>query len=394
MKLSLETHIIQSFPVSNLNRDDSGSPKDCIFGGSRRGRISSQCLKRAIRNNAAFSSRVETAGGDLGRRTKLLKSELAKKLTTQGIADEQRAVSLAESGIRALGLAFDKKNLEKTQYLLYLGVREIDEICSILANPDYQEGLLKADLGGGEEDKGKSKKKVEGLDPVIKKSLLSVVGNERLDRKGYAADIALFGRMMADDKSMNVNAACQVAHAISTHRVETIFDYYTAVDDFNMEDAGAGMVGIQEYNSACYYRYANVALDALLENLGGDVEVAKAVALGFAEASVKAIPSGKQNSTAAFTAPTYARFVVRNSGCPQSLAGAFSSEVSLDSDCASSIEQRSVEALKRQYDKLARVYGTNDVIADIEIDLDDPSSATFAEAMDRLESAIAANLDC
>jgi CRISPR system Cascade subunit CasC len=392
MKLNLEAHIIQSFPVSNLNRDDSGSPKDCVFGGTRRGRISSQCLKRSIRNSEAFTSRIEAAGGDVGKRSKMLKGKLVDKLVSSGITDVEKASALAEAGIKALGLAFDKKNTEKTEYLLYFGTREIDELGAIIAEPATQEALMNADLGKNDEEKGKSKKKAEGLDPEIKKSLTSIIGSERLKGKGYAADIALFGRMMADDKDMNVNASCQVAHAISTHRVETVFDYYTAVDDFNTDDAGAGMVGIQEYNSACYYRYANVSLDGLCKNLGGDVEIAKAAALGFAEAMVKAVPTGKQNSTAAFTPPTYIRFIVRNSGSPQSLAGAFSAEVKPSPDGDHSIERLSVDALKKHYDKLASVYGKNDVLADIEVDIDDPQSSTFADAMGKLEATIAANL--
>jgi CRISPR system Cascade subunit CasC len=315
-----------------------------------------------------------------------------EKLVSSGIADSERASALAEAGIRALGLAFDKKNKEKTEYLLYFGTREIDELGAIIAEPATQEALLNADLGKNDDEKGKSKKKTDGLDSDIKKALTSIVGSERLDKKGYAADIALFGRMMADDKDMNVNASCQVAHAISTHHVETVFDYYTAVDDFNTDDAGAGMVGIQEYNSACYYRYANVSIDGLCKNLGSDTEIATAAALGFAEAMVKAVPSGKQNSTAAFTPPTYIRFIVRNSGSPQSLAGAFSAEVKPSLDGDRSIERLSVDALKEHYDKLARVYGKHDVLADIEIDIDNPESSTFASAMGKLEATIAANL--
>lgn len=392
MKLNLEAHIIQSFPVSNLNRDDSGSPKDCIFGGSRRGRISSQCLKRSMRNSDSFIARIEAAGGDIGKRTKQLKRIIVEKLDERGIKDSEKAAALAEAGIRAIGLAFDKKNKEKTEYLLYFGTREIDELCAIIADAKNQAALLAADFSGSDDDKEKPKKKSEAIDPALKKAMVAIIGKERLERKGYAADIALFGRMMADDKNMNVNASCQVAHAISTHQVETVSDYYTAVDDFNIDDAGAGMVGIQEYTSACYYRYANLSLDDLLHNLGGDVDIAKAAALGFAEASVKAIPSGKQNSTAAFTSPSYIRFILRKGSCPQSLAGAFSRDVALIPNNPQSIEQLSVHALKEHYAKLSRVYGKEDVVLDVEIDIDDPASPTLADAINTLETVIVANL--
>jgi len=385
MSLTLDIHIIQSFPLSNLNRDDTGSPKDCLYGGSRRARISSQCIKRAVRLHPAFENRVRSANGDVGKRTKRLKDQLVEGLRKKKVAE---AETIAEEAVKRLGLGFDKKKPEQTETLLYLGTREIQELIERIAKPEVLKALA---VGGSSEakgdPKGKKKSKVDvGID--VAGELKDVVGPARLQRGGYAADIALFGRMMADDKDMNVSASCQVAHAISTHAVETVFDYFTAVDDFNTQDSGAGMLGIQELNSACYYRYSNVSIDALSKNLGGEKDTAIAAALGFVEASVLAIPTGKQNSTAALTPPVYARFVLRTMGSPWSLAGAYSNAIRAEADTTSSLEQRSIVRLETHLANLYRVYGKDGVILDTAFDINLADSPALADLLKRLEDQL------
>lgn len=399
MNLILDIHVIQSYPVSNLNRDDSGSPKDCIIGGSRRARVSSQCVKRAMRLHPSFSARVERAGGDTGIRTRFLLGVLTSALTEKGLTNED-AEKAANSGIRALGLAFDKKNPERTEYLLYLGQREIADLVNLLIDEAKRTAIVEAvEKAVAKAEKKSSKKpsddtesdsgkvKIE-LEKSLKDELSGIIGSARKDGNGYAADIALFGRMMADVKDMNVDGASQVAHAISTHRVETVLDYYTAVDDRNTEDAGAGMVGIQEYNSACYYRYANAASAALLESLAGDKAMAIAALVGFAEAAALAIPSGKQRSTATATRPAYIRYVLRKDSAPLSYAGAFSSDVRPSLTGEPSIESLSIERLKEHADRLDRIYGSGDVLESLEICLEDDQGPSLAEALSRLEERL------
>lgn len=408
MNLILDTHIIQSYPVSNLNRDDTGSPKDCIVGGSRRARVSSQCVKRSIRMHKAFSSRVEQAGGDIGVRTKFLLNELSSSLAKRGL-DAQVSEQTARAGILALGFAFDKKRQDKTEYLLYIGKREMEDIVTLLMDEAKRTIILEAveKIAGKGKKQGKknesediadvddepnSKKEIP-LDKYLKKELTDIIGSERKARGGYAADIALFGRMVADAKDMNVDGASQVAHAFSTHRVDTTFDYYTAVDDRNSEDAGAGMVGIQEYNSACYYRYANVSSASLIDGLGGDKKMAVAALVGFAEATALAIPTGKQHSTAAVTRPSYIRYVVRRNSAPLSYAGAFSCEIKPPLDGSKTIEGLSITALKAHESRLNRIYGTSDIVAVFEVNLEDDGSQSLSEALAGLEACLAKELE-
>jgi CRISPR system Cascade subunit CasC len=173
---------------------------------------------------------------------------------------------------------------------------------------------------------------------------------------GKAADLALFGRMLADLPEKNIDAACQVAHAITTNPIHSIeFDYYTAVDDLKPTDtAGADMIGTVEFNSACFYRYANLDLGQLTENLKGDAELARKTAEAFLRASVEAVPTGKQNGFAAHNKPALV-FAVARSGPPVSLANAFVKPIR--PPFKHDLESDSVLALDRFYRKLTAGYG-------------------------------------
>src|SRR5262249_17743101 len=126
-------------------------------------------------------------------------------------------------------------------------------------------------------DKGKKKtakeKKKEARQAVPPE--LTAAAQGLLDG-GKAADLGLFGRMLADLPDPNIDAACQMAHALSTNKVNVEFDFYTAVDDLKPEDtAGADMMGTVEFNSSCFYRYVNIDLEQLRINLQGDDDLAR-----------------------------------------------------------------------------------------------------------------------
>lgn len=225
MSLFLEFHLIQNFAPSNLNRDDTGAPKDAIFGGQRRARISSQCFKRAVRLAAGEHELLPQA--NRGIRTKKLKMLLLERLVGR---DVEEASAKIEVALAAAGLKL--KDDGKTEYLLFLGEGEVADFAALIEQ--HWDELL---IGG---DK-KSKKDAKASLPaeIVKKA-------KKLLDGGKAVDVALFGRMLADLPSVNRDAACQVAHAISTHRVEREFDYFTAVDDKgDTDETGAGMIGHQ-----------------------------------------------------------------------------------------------------------------------------------------------------
>lgn len=169
------------------------------------------------------------------------------------------------------------------------------------------------------------------------------------------AGVALFGRMLADLPEANQHAACQVAHALSTHRVEREFDYFTAVDDEGgADETGAGMIGNIEFNAATFYRYAVIDVDKLIENLQGDSALAMQGLTAFADGMVRAVPTGKQNSFAAHNAPSFVGVVLRH-GAPFNLCNAFEKPVSPRPDQA--ITALSVAALAKHEQRLAKFYG-------------------------------------
>lgn len=325
----LELHLIQNFAPSNLNRSDTGSPKDCIFGGVRRARISSQCFKRAMRTY--FRDKFEKPENLAERSTRLIEN-IANRLVEKGRDGEQSA-RVAHAALTTIGLKASKKDPAKTEYLLFMGRDEIARIAE--ACDEYFDELAKEKVSA---DTAKA---------VAKK--LKDLMNE-----GKAADLGLFGRMLADLPERNRDAASQVAHAISTHKVGLEFDFFTAVDDLRPEDtAGSDHLGTVEFNSACFYRYANVNIDKLRENLQKDEELTKATVTAYIRAAVEALPTGKQNSFATHERPSLVYAVVRNSGM-MSLANAFEKPVF---DPGGGVVDGSIERLAEHYAKVTGVYG-------------------------------------
>lgn len=356
----VELHLIQSFAPSNLNRDDTGAPKDCEFGGVRRARISSQCIKRAIREHfkgiagdAKLFSRNE-----LAVRTRLIIHEVANALAQSKEVGREQAEQVVKAALGAAGIRTKgggSREDSKTEYLLYLPKSEVAELASVCADNWESLSSISVDVSGQDTSKQRKKKAKEAVPREVSKEVLRIITEGK-----KAIDISLFGRMLADFPRGNVDAACQVAHAISTHKVSMELDFYTAVDDLNpKEETGAGMMGSVEFNSACYYRYANVHLEQLKKNLDGDERVARSTVEAFLKASVAAVPSGKQNCFAAHNPPSFILVVLRDGVTPLSLANAFEKPVRPDRE--GGFVGNSIEALDDYWTRLTAVYGSDGV---------------------------------
>jgi CRISPR system Cascade subunit CasC len=345
----VELHILQNFAPSNLNRDDTNAPKDCEFGGYRRARISSQCLKRAIRTS--FKDDGLLPADQRAVRTRLLADTLSERLVAAG----RDATDAKRVGVAALGsVGLQVKDEGRTEYLVFLGedqVQALVEAC--LANWD----ALSTAAAPAEGAAGKAAKKgaKEAVPSEVREALAAVLDGSK------AADLALFGRMLADRPDKNVDAASQVAHAISTNKVSTEFDFYTAVDDLQPgEETGAGMMGTVEFNSACFYRYSNVDTQQLARNLGGDADLARESLEAFLRASIQAIPTGKQNSMAAHNLPSLVFAVVRDGGL-ENLANAFARPVRPRRDGSGNLVEDSASQLGEEWGKLRAMYGEGSV---------------------------------
>lgn len=340
----IQIHILQNYAPANLNRDDTGSPKDAIFGGFRRGRISSQSLKRSIRRSEAFA---QTFGDSnlLGVRTRLLPDLVSKELEAMGVDDNARAdiiSRLAEIGRESTKKSADEgeESIEETEaetstkQLIFVGRDEIRPIAEKLL------GMYKT-IG---REKWINPKKLLIAD--LTKALGSSVPR--------SVDIAMFGRMTTSSAFENVNAAVQVAHAISTNALTQEFDYYTAIDDLSGE-AGAGMIGDVEFNSSTYYKYLNIHWDGLLKNVGGDVDVARKAVTALVNAAATAQPSGKQNTFAAQNLPDLVVIEVSRKNLPVSYANAFMKPARSSGD--RSLVDVSVDKLTDYMKRIGKTYG-------------------------------------
>jgi CRISPR system Cascade subunit CasC len=294
----LQLHLLTFYPPSNLNRDDTGRPKTAEVGGATRLRISSQSLKRAWRTSPVFQ---QALAGHMGQRTQRMGKEIRDHLVGRGVPeDEARAVA------RSLLPVFGKPSDEKSPGDEPLYTRQL----AFVAPEERAAALVLAErIAAGE--------KMEKIDP-----------GAVLRRTDTAADIAMFGRMLADAADYNRDAAVQVAHAITTHRVAVEDDFYSAVDDLKLpaEDAGAGFIGEAGFGSGVFYLYACVDRESLVANLGGDEALAKTAVAALVRAAATVSPSGKQNSFAALARAHYV-LAERGDAQPRTLAAAFAHPV-------------------------------------------------------------------
>jgi CRISPR system Cascade subunit CasC len=337
----IQIHVLQNYAPSNLNRDDTGSPKTTYFGGVQRGRISSQCLKRSIRLSETFTDAFED-NGLLAKRTRRLPGLIKAALQEMQVDEDtvtaivQRVPEIgAESG-RGAGKVEEGEMLE-TRQLIFVGQNEVKPMAEKLLALYQEQGA-----------KAWGKSKIADITNALGKSVPRSV------------DVAMFGRMTTSAAFEDVQAAVQVAHALSVNAVEQEFDYFTAVDDLKKpdEDPGAGMIGDVEYNSSAYYKYINVHWEGLVKNLGGDQDVARKAVSALLEAAATAQPSGKQNTFAAHNLPDLVLVEVRGKNLPVSYANAFIEPARQDS-------KRTLmdDAVAKLNDYIARVGVTYDLVA-------------------------------
>ena len=271
-RIYLDLHVLQTVPPSCLNRDDTGSPKTAVYGGVTRARVSSQSWKKAMRDHFVEHYETDNRGHRTLRVVKLISDMISEKDPAA-----KNTMKLAENIINIAGLKtkFDKDEDEaKMQALFFISDKQAKSLAEIvLENPKICNSRKAAD-----------------------KNLVIEALN-----KNPAIDIALFGRMAADEIKLTTDACAQVAHVISTHSVNNEYDYFTAVDDLSAQfDAGAGHLGTIEYNSATLYRYSTLAVHNLMEHLE---EETKSAVLEFVKAFILSLPTGKQNTFAAQTLP-------------------------------------------------------------------------------------------
>ena len=320
----LQLHLLTSYPPANLNRDELGRPKTAFMGGALRLRVSSQSLKRAWRTSEVFQTALS---GNIGIRTKEMGLGIFENLKKNGISEKD-----AKSWAKSIAGSFGKsKNEDKNNHLQEL---EIEQLAHF-----------------GPEEK-------QAIDSLVSTMTERRSGPEEeelnlLRRSISAADIALFGRMLADNTKFNVEAAAQVSHALAIHRCQVEDDFFTAVDDLNEgdEDMGAGHLGETEFGAAVFYIYICVDRQLLLENLQGDKDLANRTISALVECACTVAPTGKQST---FASRAYASYALAEKGDrqPRSLSVSF-----LNALEGGDLLNKAISALNNNMENMDQVYG-------------------------------------
>ena len=344
----VQLHLLTSYPPANLNRDDLGRPKTAEMGGEKRLRISSQSLKRAWRTSEVMENALK---GHKGVRTKLMGVEVFKALKEKGIKDKASqdwAQKIAAVFGKPEGGSATPEQTEHEELVLADGSSVPKALAKTLAikqlahiSPEERAAIDALVVNLAE----------RGSEPTADELKL-------LREKHTAADIALFGRMLADSPRYNMEAAAQVAHAISVHKVAIEDDFFTAVDDLNkgLEDVGAGHMGETEFAAGLFYLYLCIDKDLLIENLNGDDALANQTLAALVEAAATVAPTGKQNSVGS---RARASFILAERGGqqPRSLSVAFLKPV----DCRkpnNGMLLNAIQALTSTRDNMDKVYGS------------------------------------
>jgi CRISPR system Cascade subunit CasC len=364
----IQFHILRNYAPSSLNRDETGAPKTAVFAGIQRGRISSQCLKRAWRSSEVFKSL-----GSCGIRTQYLPELVVERVKELSDTDTYNFALKHKKVIANFGKSDkDGKNEEskvstesndklKTSQLMFFSQQDIDAIANAVINAKGNINILKEEI-----------KKLDKIRPIT-------------------LDIALFGRMITDDNFADVEASMQVAHALSVNRVNQESDYFTAIDDLShkfREDSGAGHLGDCDYNSCCYYEYAVLDTDQLKRNLSNSPETLDKLPHllnALIDAMVYTSPGGKQNSFAAHSLPAIFCIEYKDKKIPISYVNAFEEPITFN---------YSVESAKRlaaEIDKIDKKFQTG-LRQRIWFDLNDsacPQNALQINSLEKLKEITA-----
>ncbi|MFC1752870.1 type I-E CRISPR-associated protein Cas7/Cse4/CasC [Thermoproteota archaeon] len=351
----LQLHLLTAYPPSNLNRDDLGRPKTAIVGGEERLRISSQSLKRAWRTSDVFSNKLRE---HIGIRTKQIGRTIYERFLDNKV-DIEKAQKWTHDIIKTFGAPkADKKEKSSKEEKAEINFDFIDTEQLVHFSPEEVQGIYSL------------------VDTISKENLFDPNKELRVLRNNIkSVDIALFGRMLADTPEYNIEAAAQVAHAITVHKVAVEDDFFTAVDDLNKGDidAGAGHLGETEFGAGIYYIYLCVDKGLLKENLSDDGDLANKSLASLIEASAIVSPSGKQNSFASHARASYLLCELGNQQ-PRSLSLAFYAPIK-----KKPILSEAITSLKETRKKMDEVYGP---CADKIIEMDvEKGSKTLAECV-------------
>lgn len=357
MSKFIDIHILQSVPASCINRDDSGQPKTVTYGGALRSRVSSQAWKRATRMRFEQESESIVTDDEFLKTygTKNLVRLIAREMQEQN--DDLAENEALDTAKACLSVALSTSKFEsgkgkdpyqtKTRYVMSLGqIRNLANYCLTHNQSDFAK------------DKTEIKKLVTGQNSLA---------------------LSLFGRMVADDESLNVDASCQVAHAFTVNAISPQFDYFTAVDDFS-DQQGSAFIQSAGYSTGVFYRYANINVSELEHNLDNNDLVKKGIKL-FLKDFALSMPTGKENSFANNTLPSYVEFDIRDTQ-PVNYASAFEKPIA----SKAGYMDKAVEALRKTAVEDKKIVGK--ALTKVIVNVKEQDSLTLDEAIDEIIEAL------
>ncbi|MBF6063511.1 type I-E CRISPR-associated protein Cas7/Cse4/CasC [Nocardia terpenica] len=353
----IDIHLLQTLPYGNLNRDDLGSPKQLTYGGVERTRVSSQAWKRVTR------LAVEAAVGQETKRTRRVAQAVRERLVHRGwdreLADAAGAQVLL-SAVAGKDSGLKTEDNGSSSVLLYLPVTALDSLADLAEK--HRDAIVAQTQAAASKPK-----------PALPSEEVARILKTR------NGTIHLFGRMLAELPGGNVDGAVQVAHAFTTHATEPQVDFFTAVDDLNRgDDKGSAHMSDAEFSAGVFYRYANVDIAGLREDLGADsAPMARQLTAEFLIAFTRSMPTGKQHATAAQTLPDLIHVAVR-ADRPVSLAAAFESPVRAKGGWA----EPSRRALSDYAARLEKLWGREGIVWSGYASIDDAAFTGFGERVD------------
>jgi CRISPR system Cascade subunit CasC len=349
----VQIHTLHSYPGTLLNRDDAGLAKRLPFGGVERLRISSQCLKRhwRVADDAHALAKIDPSIGVSTRSRRIWKVLIREPLVKEGLSAAAVDAVLAGMQVELYGESKKVKaaktgkeqeiDLERDE-LVVLGRPEIDYLT------DEARRIVTL---YGEDAK------------AVATELKALRKNFHALRVGAGIDAAMFGRFVSGDRDARVDAAVHVAHALSVHEQASEPDYFTAVDDLQAEEqgAGAGHLNTADLTSGVYYGYVVVDVPLLISNLegcdrrdwqGADRNLAARTVEHLLHLIAKVTPGAKKGSTAPYD---WASLVLVEAGDeqPRTLANAF-----LDPVRRPPYEVNAAKALSAHVEAIDGMYGT------------------------------------
>ena len=339
MSRFIQLHLLTSYPPSNLNRDDLGRPKTAIMGGESRLRISSQSLKRAWRTSDVFEKALDN---HIGTRTKIKGTEVYYQLISKGVSKK-----LALDSAKLIAGVFGK--------LKTLSKKDKEELKKLPEEEKLKKELIELEI---EQLSHISPEEDELINQLIEQISTENSKPEKVDlgllkKRHTAADIALFGRMLASSPQYNIEAAAQIAHAITVHPIVIEDDFFTAVDDLNKgeDDMGAGHMGDTEFSAGLFYIYACIDKQLLIENLSDNEDLANTTITSLIEAMATVAPMGKQNS---FASRARASYILCETGDqqPRSLSVAYLKTIK-----GENMLEEAIATLNTSLKNMDKVYG-------------------------------------